>query len=324
MGTQMNRRDFMTLVGGAAAAWPLIATAQPAGKVVRIGLLSTSFLQRTAGVQAFRDRLEQLGYVEGRNLSVEIRDGQGRNDRLPAFAAELVGLPADIIVTLGPYAIQAAKDATTTIPVVFTGIGANFAFARSEGNLTGVVEELIESTAKRLALLKEAIPNLMRVGIIANPDNYGTRAYLQQCRAWAQATGATLQVYDVRDPNDIAPAFAKMVPDRIEAIVAFPDSVIFGQRDRIVQTALQNKLPGIYIYREWVTAGGLFAYGANQETILAGPVPNMVDKILKGAKPSDLPVEQGKLELFINVKSAKVIGITFPQSLLARANELIE
>src|SRR6266705_859205 len=128
----MNRRDFITLAGGTAAAWPLVAAAQPAGKVVRIGLLSTSFLQRTAGVQAFKDRLKHLGYVEGRNLSVEIRDGQGRNDRLPAFAAELVGLPVDVIVTLGPYAIQAAKDATTTIPVVFTGIGANFALARSE------------------------------------------------------------------------------------------------------------------------------------------------------------------------------------------------
>ena len=320
----MNRRHLIALLGAAAAAWPLAPAARATAKIVRIGLLSTSFLQRTAGLQAFRERLEQLGYIEGRNLAVEIRDGQGRNDRLPACAADLVDLRADVIVTLGPYAIQAASDATASIPIVFTGIGANFALARSEGNRTGVVEELIESTARRLALLREAIPKLMRVGIIANPDNYGTQAYLQQCRAWAEAEGATLRVYDVRDPDDIAPAFARMVPDRVEAIVAFPDSVIFGQRDRIVQTALRNQLPGVYIYREWVTAGGLFAYGANQEAILAGPLPNMVDKVLKGARPSNIPVEQGKPELFINLKSAKAMGIALPPSLLARANELIE
>src|SRR6266850_570911 len=304
-------------------AMPFAAEAQQAGKVYRIGLLSTSFAQRTAGVQAFKDRLQELGYVEGRNLAIEIRDGGGRNDQLPAFAAELAKR-VDLILTLGPYAIQAAKDATTTVPVVFTGIGANFALARSEGNLTGVVEELIESTGKRLALLKEAIPTLTRVGILANPGNYGTQAYLQQCRAWAQAVGATIYVYDVRDPDDIAPAFTKMADDRVEALVAFPDSVIFSQRDKIVQTALKNRLPGMYIYREWVSAGGVLAYGANQTTILGGPVPAMVDKILKGAKPSDLPVEHARLELFVNVTTAKATGVVIPQSLRSRADEIIE
>ena len=239
------------------------------------------------------------------------------------FAAELAR-SVDLIVTIGPYAIQAAKEATTTVPVVFTGIGANFALARSEGNLTGVVEELIESTGKRLALLKEAIPTLTRVGILANPGNYGTQAYLQQCRAWAQAVGATIYVYDVRDPDDIAPAFTKMADDRVEALVAFPDSVIFSQRDKIVQTALKNRLPGMYIYREWVSAGGVLAYGANQTTILGGPVPAMVDKILKGAKPSDLPVEHARLELFVNVTTAKATGVVIPQSLRSRADEIIE
>ena len=296
----------IALATGLFAA-PFAAEAQQAGKVYRIGLLSTSFAQRTAGVQAFKDRLKELGYVEGRNLAIEIRDGGGRNDQLPAFAAELAKR-VDLILTLGPYAIQAAKEATSTTPVVFTGIGANFALARSEGNLTGVVEELIESTAKRLAVLSEAMPG----------------AYLKECRAWAQTAGATLHVYEVRDPNDFDPAFAKMLNDRVEALIAFPDSVIFSQRDNIVQTALKNKLPGMYIYREWVSAGGLMAYGANQTTILGGPIPMMVDKVLKGAKPSDLPVEQGRLELFINLNAAKAMGLTIPQPLLSRADEVIK
>jgi len=312
----------IALATGLFAA-PFAAEAQQAGKVYRIGLLSTSFAQRTAGVQAFKDRLKELGYVEGRNLAIEIRDGGGRNDQLPAFAAELAKR-VDLILTLGPYAIQAAKEATSTTPVVFTGIGANFALARSEGNLTGVVEELIESTAKRLAVLSEAVPGLKRVAILANPDNYGTQAYLKECRAWAQTAGATLHVYEVRDPNDFDPAFAKMLNDRVEALIAFPDSVIFSQRDKIVQTALKNKLPGMYIYREWVSAGGLMAYGANQTTILGGPIPMMVDKVLKGAKPSDLPVEQGRLELVINLNAAKAMGLTIPQPLLSRADEVIK
>jgi putative ABC transport system substrate-binding protein len=320
----MKARVALTIALAAGLlATPFAAETQQAGKVYRIGLLSTSFAQRTAGVQAFKDRLKELGYVEGRNLTIEIRDGGGRNDQLPAFAAELAKR-VDLILTLGPYAIQAAKEATSTTPVVFTGIGANFALARSEGNLTGVVEELIQSTAKRMAVLSEAMPGLKRVAILANPDNYGTQAYLKECGAWAQTAAATLHVYEVRDPNDFEPAFAKMVSDRVEALIAFPDSVIFSQRDKVVQTALKNKLPGMYIYREWVSAGGLMAYGANQTTILGGPIPLMVDKILKGAKPSDLPVEHGRLELFINLNTAKAMGLTIPQPLLSRADEVIK
>src|SRR6267378_6817098 len=160
----MRRRDFVGLISGATVTWPLTATAQQVGTVRRVGLLSTTFAARAAGIQAFRDRLKELGHVEGRNLVIETKDGGGRNDRLPALASELIKLPADVIVTLGPYALQIAKDATTTIPVVFSGIGANFAPTRSGGNLTGVVEELIESTATRLALLKEAVPGFKRVG----------------------------------------------------------------------------------------------------------------------------------------------------------------
>jgi putative ABC transport system substrate-binding protein len=321
----MNRRGFvhLSLVGASALAGFSLARAQQPGRVIRIGMLSTSFGQRADGIRAFKARLKELGYAEGENLVIEMRDGEGRNDRVSTFAADLVERRVDVIVPLGPYAIQAARAATTTIPIVFTGIGTNFPLARSEGNTTGVAEELIESTTGRLALLKEAIPNLVRVGVIGNSGNYGTPAYLEKCHAWAQTAGATLQIYDLRDPDDTAPIFTKMADDRVEALIAFPDSVIFGQRDNIVQTALRSSLPGVYLYREWAAAGGLLAYGPNQASILGGPLPIMLDKIIKGAKPGDLPVEHGKLELFVNRGTAQAMRVILPQSLLSRANEVI-
>jgi putative tryptophan/tyrosine transport system substrate-binding protein len=321
----MHRRGLvqMGLVGASALASVSSARAQQPGRVVRIGMLSTSFAQRADGIRAFKARLKALGYTEGENLAVEMRDGEGRNDRVAAFAADLVERRVDVIVPLGPYAIQAARAATTTVPIVFTGIGTNFPLARSEGNTTGVAEELIESTTGRLALLKEAKPDLTRVGVIGNSGNYGTQSYLEKCRAWAQTAGATLHIYDLRDPNDTAPIFAKMADDRVEALIAFPDSVIFGQRDNIVQSALRSSIPGVYLYREWVAAGGLLAYGPNQASILGGPLPIMVDKILKGAKPGDLPVEHGKLELFVNRGTAQAMRIDLPRSLLSRTDEVI-
>jgi putative ABC transport system substrate-binding protein len=321
----MHRRSCVRagLFSTATLAGSFSVRAQQSARVIRIGMLSTSFGQRTDGIRAFKGRLRELGYIEGENLVVEMRDGEGRNDRVSAFAADLVERRVDVIVPLGPYAIQAARAATTTIPIVFTGIGTNFPLARSEGNTTGVAEELIESTSGRLALLKEAIPNLARVGVIGNSGNYGTAAYLDKCHAWARTSGATLNIYDLRDPNDTAPIFAKMADDRVEALIAFPDSVIFGERDNIVQAALRGGLPGVYLYREWVAAGGLLAYGPNQASILGGPLPILVDRIVKGAKPSDLPVEHGKLELFVNRRTAQAMNVVLPQSLLSRADEVI-
>ena len=187
------------------------AEAQQGERMYRIGVLSTSLGPASPVGQAFRGGLKELGYVEGRNLVIEVRHGEGRNERLPALAAELVGLRVDAILTLGPYALQAAKDATATIPIVFAGVGANFAPARGGGNLTGVAEELVESIAQRMAVLKEAVPSLTRVGILANPNNYGTQAYLDKSRAWARAAGVTIHVHEVRDPTDVAPAFARML-----------------------------------------------------------------------------------------------------------------
>ena len=290
----------------------------------RIGVLSTSLGPASPVGQAFRAGLKELGYVEDRNLVIEVRSGDGRNERLPALAAELVGLRVGAIVTLGPYALQAAKDATTTIPIVFAGVGANFAPARGGGNLTGVAEELVGSIAQRLDVLKEAVPSLTRIAILANPNNYGTQAYLEKSRAWARAAGVTLLVHEVRDPTDVAPAFTKMIRERADGLFAYTDSIIFGQRETIVQTALKNRLPGSYPYREWVAAGGLISYGPNLTTIVRDAVPVMIDKILGGARPSDLPVEQAKAELFINLKTAKALGLTIPPSLLLRADQVIE
>jgi putative ABC transport system substrate-binding protein len=318
----MDRRAFIGTFASSLLVVPLITHAQQAEKVVRVGVLPAT--ATSPGLLALREGLKELGYVEGRNLAIDARDGGPTNDRLPALAAELVGLRVDVIVTQGPYGLESAKEATKTIPIVFSGVGANFPGIRSEENLTGVAEEIIESTVKRLALLKEAVPSLTRVGVLANPNNYGTQDYLQRCEAWAQAAGVALHVYEVRAPNDIAPAFAKMVDEHVDGVIAFTDSVIFRQRDVIVQTALKYGLPGSYPYREWVTAGGLLSYGPNFAATLRGPIPAMIDKILKGAKPSELPLEHPKSEVFINLKTAKALGLTIPQSLLLRADEVIQ
>jgi putative tryptophan/tyrosine transport system substrate-binding protein len=320
----MRRRKFIRLLGCAVVGYPFVANAQTPQKISRIGVLSTTWGPTSPIIQSFRDGLRELGHLEGQNLVIEVRSGEGRNDRLPALAAELVGLHVDLIITGGPYALQAAKDATTTVPIVFAGVGANFAPTQSGGNITGVAEEIVQSTGKRLVVLKEAVPSIARLAILANPDNYGTKAYLEECRARANAVGMTLQIYEIRDPSEVTPAFPKMIAEGAEGLLAFTDSILFGQRTNIVQAALKNRLPGSYPYREWVTEGGLLSFGPNLMTIMHQPVPQMVDKILKGAKPSDLPVQQPKLELFVNLKTAKTLGITLPKPLLARADEVIK
>jgi putative tryptophan/tyrosine transport system substrate-binding protein len=298
--------------------------ADQGAKTHRIGVLSTTLGPSSPVGQAFRARLKELGYVEGQNIAIEVRAGLGGSDQLRGFVTELIQLRVDLIVTVGPYALEAAKNATGTIPIVFAGVGANFPGIRDAPNLTGIAEEIIDSTVQRLALLKEAVPAATRIAVLANPNNYGTQAYLQHCRTWAQGAGVSLHVYEVREPDDITRAFAKMIDDRVEGLIAFTDSIIFSQRDKIVETALKNRLPGGYPYREWVTSGGLLSYGPNLTTILRDSVPVMVDKILKGTKPSAIPIEQPKSEIFINLRTARALGLTIPQSLLSRADERVE
>jgi putative ABC transport system substrate-binding protein len=322
-GQPMRRRNFIRLLG-CVMGYPIVAKAQTPQKISRIGVLSTTWGPTSPIIQSFRDGLRRLGYVEGQNLVIEIRSGEGRNDRLPALAAELVGLRVDLLVTGGPYGLQAAKDATTTIPIVFAGVGANFVPAQSGGNITGVAEEIVQSTGKRLLVLKEAVPSVARVAVLANPNNYGTRAYLEECQARADAAGMTLQIYEIRDPSEVASAFPKMITERAEGLLAFTDSILFGQRANIVQAALKHRLPGSYPYREWVTEGGLLSFGPNLTTIMRQQIPQMADKILNGTEPSGLPVQQPKLELFVNLKTARTLGATLPKLLLDRADELIE
>lgn len=319
----MRRRDFIGLLGSIAVGCPTVAQAQAPQKISRIGVLSTTWRPASPIIQSFRDGLRELGYVEGQNLAMEVRSGEGRNERLPALAAELIGLGVDLLVTGGPYGLQAAKDATTTIPIVFAGAGANFAPTQAGGNVTGVAEEIVQSTGKRLLVLKEAVPRIARVAVLANPDNYGTKAYLEECRARADAVGLTLQIYEIRDPSEVAPAFPRLVAEHADGLLAFTDSILFGERANIVQAALKNRLPGCYPYREWVAEGGLVSFGPNLTTIMRQQIPRMADKILKGAKPSGLPVQQPKLELFVNLKTAKTLGISLPKPLLDRADELI-
>jgi putative tryptophan/tyrosine transport system substrate-binding protein len=318
-----RRRDVIRLLGGVMAC-PIAAQAQTLQKASRIGVLSTTWGPASPIIQSLRDGLRGLGYVEGQNLAIEVRSGEGRNDRLPALAAELVGLGVDLLVTGGPYGLQAAKDATTTIPIVFAGAGANFAPTQSGGNITGVAEEIVRSTGQRLLALKEAVPGVTRVAVLANPDNYGTEAYLEECRARARAAGLTLQVYQIRDPGEVASAFPRMIAERAEGLLAFTDSILFGQRANIVQAALKHRLPGSYPYREWVTDGGLLSFGPNLTTIMRQQVPHMADRILNGTKPSGVPVQQPRLELFVNLRTAQTLGITLPKPLLDRADELIE
>lgn len=321
----MRRRGFVHLgVAGASAlavAAPVVA--QQARPLARIGMMSTSLRQRTDGIRAFRDRLKDLGYSEGRQPGHRAARRRGPQRPDTRIRRGPRGAPRRRHRADRPLRDPGRQGRHRTIPIVFTGIGTNFPLARSEGNLTGVAEELILSTTSRLALLKEAMPDLARVGVIGNSGNYGTAAYLERCRAWAATAAATILVYDLRDLADVAPVFAAMAGDRVEPLIAFPDSVIFGQRDNIVQAALRHRLPGVYLYREWVAAGGLLAYGPNQASILGGPLPDMVDRILQGARPSDLPVEHGRAELFVNRATAQAMRIDLPRALLSRADEVM-
>ena len=318
----MTRRRI--LLGALCSTLPGVtfaADAERAVHMLQVGVLPAN--ATSPAVDALRAGLRELGYEEGRNLIIATRDGGSTNDRLPALAAELVAIPVDVIVTQGPYGLQAAKDATNTIPILFSGVGANFPGLRSNANLTGVAEEIIESTVTRLGLLREAVPTLARAGILSNPNNYGTSDYLNACEAWAGTAGVRLHVYEVREPDAVPRAFAKMSQENVDGLIALTDSVIFRQREVIVRMALDHRLPGCYPYREWVSAGGLLSYGPNFAATLRGAVPAMIDRIARGTQPSNIPVERPKSEIFVNVKTAATLGITLPKSLLRRADELI-
>jgi putative ABC transport system substrate-binding protein len=291
--------------------------AQTTRVIARIGCLPST--GNSPGLIGLRDGLKQIGYVEGDNLLLAFRDGGPRNERLDELARELLGLPVDVLVTQGPYGLEAAKRATTSVPIVFAGVGANFPGLTDGGNVTGVAEEIVESTVKRLAVLKETVPGLARIGILQNPRNYGTAQYLRACQEWANTAKVSLKAYDVQDPDDVLSAFRLMITDGMQGVIAFTDSVIFRQRDVIVQTAIKYRLPGVYPYREWVEAGGLLSYGPDLKQTLQQQIPPMIDRILKGTKPGDIPVQRPNSSLYVNLESARVLGVTVPQAIRDRA-----
>jgi ABC-type uncharacterized transport system substrate-binding protein len=303
-------------------------TQQPA-KVHHIGFLRRVEPQ-AAEFQAFRHGLHALGYREGHNLVIEQRYAHGVPERLPALAAELVQLPVEVIVVDGTLTAQAAKTVTTAIPIIFTlvgdpvGSGLVASLARPGGTLTGLSQMVPELSGKRLELLKEVVPQASRVAALLNPDNPAPTATIPPLRSAAQAVGVQLQVFEVRDPTAFERAFAAMAAWRAEALIQMNDALFVSRRGQLVELTAKARLPTIYEERQFVDAGGLMSYGVSHRDLWQRAA-TYVDKILKGATPAELPVEQPtKFELVLNLKTAQALGITMPPSLLLLADEVIQ
>jgi putative tryptophan/tyrosine transport system substrate-binding protein len=330
----MERRKFMATMAGGFLAAPLAAEAQQAAKVPRIGLLTLNLAASPHLREALLQGLRDLGYVEGRNLVIEYRDAEGKLERFPALAAELAALKVDVIVTAGgtPAAL-AAKQATRTLPIVFAGVGDAVAsglvtsLARPGGNVTGLSVLAPELVGKWLELLTQAVPGVSRVAVLWQPGflpEHTEKDILEAADVAARALGVRVQFVEARGPEDFDRAFSDMTRARAGALTVLGSTMLFGERRRLVALAAKNRLPAVYSAREFVDAGGLMAYGANVADVFRRAA-TYVDKILKGAKPGDLPVEQPtKFELVINLKTAKALGLTIPQSLLGRADQVIQ
>jgi putative tryptophan/tyrosine transport system substrate-binding protein len=307
------------------------AEAQQPKKVPRIGILATVPLSTAAArYEAFRGGLRELGYVGGKNIVIEYRSSEGKTDRLPELVAELVRLKVDVIVATGPNATHAAKEATTTIPIVFmqhgdpVGTGVVESLARPGGNITGLSTLAPELSGKRLELLKEIAPKLSRVAVLGTSTITTHARFLKDHEPAAGALGINLQFLDVLDPKDIETAFRAARKGRADGLLVLSGNVLNSHRTQVLDLAVESRLPAIYNFPEFVEAGGLMTYGVNL-TDLARRAATYVDKILKGAKPADLPVEQPKkFELIINLKTAKQIGLTIPPNVLARADKVFK
>jgi putative ABC transport system substrate-binding protein len=310
---------------------PLAAEAQQSTKIPRIGLLGGgSASTNAARTDAFRRGLRELGYVEGKNIVIEELWADGKADRLPALVAELVRLKVDVIISAGPTVTRAVKEANVTTPVVMgfdddpVGSGFVSSLARPGGNITGLSSLSTGLSAKQLQLLKEIIPRLSRVAVLGSLIHPGTAQSLQEMEFAARALKVQLQYLDVVDPKHIETAFGAARKERADAVLVLTSIATNLRRRQIVDLALKNRLPAIYFTTEWAEAGGLLTYGASY-TDLFHRAATYVDKILKGAKPGDLPIEQPtKFELVINLKTAKALNLTIPQSLLVRADEIIQ
>ena len=329
----MDRRVFLAAAAGMVAA-PLVADAQQAGKVAHIGVLgdtSPPVESRGSGDAAFRDGLRDLGHVEGRNVTIEYRWGEGHRERLPELAADLVRSRVDVILALGPASAQAAKNATATIPVVFVGSGDPIAeglvtsLARPGGNVTGIALIAgLDIVGKRLELLKEVVPGAIRMAMLWNPTNPSHAQALKEVPGIAQSLRVELRAIAARGPQDFDGAFATMKRSRVGGLLVLADGVFVLHAARLISLSAEGRLPTVYGNRAFVEAGGLMSYQGSF-VALYRRAATLVDKILKGARPADIPVEQpAQLELIVNLKTAKALGLTIPQSLLLRADEVIQ
>ena len=323
--------ELTITIGLGLLAAPLAVEAQQPGKVYRIGMLETIDASlNSANLQAFRQELTALGYVEGQNLAIEYRSADGRAERFPELAEELVRLRVDLILTRGTPAAIAAKKATGTIPIVMAasgdpvGAGLVPSLARPGGNLTGLSTVITELAGKRLELLRAAFPTFSRVALLWNPSNPAAANDWREAVAAARALGVMPSSLEVRKSGDFGPAFAAAKKQRADVLVAILAALMQNHHRQIVELAKRHRLPDVYASREFVEAGGLISYGVSYPDLYRRAAI-YVDRILKGAKPAELPVEQPtKFELVINMKTAKTLGLTIPQSLLGRADEVIQ
>jgi putative tryptophan/tyrosine transport system substrate-binding protein len=323
---KVTRRAFCSML----LALPFPAHAQQPARIPRIGILvAPSASSYSARVEAFRKRLRELGYVEGKNIVIEYRYAEGKLERLPDLAAELVRVKVDVIVTASNAAILAAKKASATIPIVFTahpdpvGTGLVSSLARPGGNITGLSNMASDLDGKRLELLKEAFPKVARVAFLWQPGGARGNLRLTEMEAAAKALGVKLQSLPVRSLDDFESAFARAKRDSAQALITAPNALIMGQRHQVLDFAARNRLPAMYHDSEWVEAGGLMSY-APSYTDLFRRAADFVDKILKGTKPANIPVEQPmKFEFMFNLKAAKQIGVTVAPNVLVRADRVI-
>ena len=325
----MRRREFITLLGGVAVTWPLAANAQ--SKTPRIGFMGNSTAALEANlVDAFREGLREHGYEEGRNIVIEYRWADGKYERFPALVAELIAAKVEVIVTAGTPAALAMKKATTTVPLVMVAVGDPVgtglvpSLARPGANLTGLSSVAPDLEGKRLQLLREVVPALSNVAMFINSLNPFHVSSMRQARAAAQTMGIKLQLHDIRKSEDLDDAFAAIRKERPDAVLILADRVFLHNRERMIDFTKEQRLPNVNAYKELVEVGGLMSYGPSYED-MHKRAAIYVDKILKGAKPADLPIEQpSKFTFIVNLKAAKALGVTVPSQLLGLADELID
>ena len=328
---RLNRRGFITLLGGTVVTWPMAARAQRSSKVPRVGVLlagtPASFSLRT---RAFLGGLEALGYIEGKTIAIEWRWGEDEADRLPKLAADLAGLDVDVIVTGGTAPAKALISATRTISIILAIVGDPVAaglvdsLARPGGNVTGFSIVAPDLSGKRLELLKEIIPGLSTVAVMLNVRNPQSQIELKEMEVAARLLAVQLHAIEISDATSLEQALSGFSANSAPGLIVLTDPILYSQRNRIVEFAALNRLPAMYFFRDFVEAGGLVSYGPNDQDLFRRSAM-YVDRVLKGAKPGDLPIQQPtRFDLAINLRTAKALGIDIPPMLIARADEVIE